>query len=1047
MKFCSVLVTVLLLWPVASRTNDGPSASGALTYEFDLRAGLLSDSLRQLYAQSGFVASVWTDTGLDSVSTNAVQGAFTIDQAMTLLLADTGLAHKLTNERSVVVVRSDDASSSDRYRFEWPSQTLKQAVDALSAQTNTRVALDVPEAVARTRVPPLSATLTVAEAADYLVTSQSEQVRRTLGELRWQWRSKTIRFYNNAPAAVTRKTEASGPTTSEALIVTGSRIPLSTSRSLFDFSSFGRFDQRFIQSVDVESAGDILAYSPQQPYRRADASFQGEEYVELRGLGWNTTAVLINGKRTFPSKVTMNSVDISDIPAALVDHIDVLSDSGSAMYGGEAMGGVVNIVLKDHFDRPEVELEYGGADGGARLRRGSLGVSFSTERSITTMAVEAFDREMLLGSSRDLWRDQDYRRYGLSDFRSLASNPGTVSSLSGGNLPGLNASYAAIPSNFGSDHQLSTTDFVQTQGQRNYSSLSRYFAISPSRTRNAGFLSSKLRWSNSTTFSGELFCFDSTRDSQDEPVSLLGAIVPATNPYNPFGQDVAVDYLLSDAGPTRRSVDSELSRVALSAEHRIGQATWTTTALASHGESTSTTFRANAGRAMSALRATNFESALNPFLSIPNHDDLIKSLIDKFVDRQKSVGQQVSSVLEGPVTFFAGNVAQVKVGAEWRRESVLLDATSQTRQTADGARHVRSAFAEIELPFSLWPKGSSAGMTLSGRLDDYSDAGTVFNPRVAAMWQPWRRFSVHASYGESTRPASLFEMYTPEVIIPNARIADPRRGNQVTTVTYISGGNSDLTPFSSQSFTASALWSSREPSWQVMATYWNTRIEDRVSVATIFDLLNNETAFPTRVHRDNPSSTDLDAERPGRLISLDGTRINGGLIQTSGIDFQAQLERTASWAKYTFGLRASWTDEFEYSDLPGVLPLSAVNKARSVYGTIPRWRSTASVAVQTNNAELAVLTTWIPEYDDATPFGEPNGRRIGPRTLVDVHAAVNMNAITEGTFGEGTWLHLGAKNVFNRMPDPAAVGGPLGYDVTQFDLIGRQWFLKLSKQF
>jgi len=1051
MKLRAVLVAVFLFWPLVSRPNSEPSGTAARIYQFDIRAGALSNSFRPLFEQSNFVVSIWADdVDPEDVKANAVKGAFSIDQAMTLMLANTGLAHQLVSDRSLIITRSlaSSEAAAPLYRFEWPKQSLSEAISALSAQTSTRVLLDVSDSTARAQVPPLSATLTIGQAADYIVGAQVAPSRRTDCTLHWEWRSKTIRFYCDIiPPTAAGKRIVLGTAANETVIVTGSRIPLSSSSSLPAFSAGQQFGQGFIRAFNIESAGDILDYSPQQPFRRADNSFMGEDYAELRGLGWDTTSILINGHPTFASKVTMNSVDISDIPAILIDHVDVLSDSGSALYGGEAMGGVVNIILKKRFDRPEVEAEYGGADGGARLRRGSLGASFTTDRSTTTVAFETYDREVLLGASRRLWRDQDYRRYGLSDYRSLASSPGTVYSLSGSNLPGLDYSFATIPRT-GSDHQISITDFAATQGQRNYESLSRYYTISPSRERNTVFVSTEFRPSDSTTVSGELLLIDSGRAYQYEPESLIRAVVPASNPYNPFGENVAIDYLLSDAGPTQRSVDSELGRAVISAETRIGDATWTSTALGSRGESKSVLLRANIARAMAALRATDPQLALNPFSSSANKDAVITSLLDRFVDTQSSDGQQIASVLQGPVTLLGDNVAHYKVGAEWRRESVHLDTRSGSPQTADGGRSVRSAFAEIELPFSLWPTDSTAGLTLSGRWDDYDDTGVAFNPRIGAVWQPSRDLTVRASYGASTRPASLFDMYTPEIIIPNTPVLDPQHRGQFTAVTYISGGNPDLEPFTSRSFTANALWNPVDLPWQVMATYWNTEIENRISAATIFDLTNHETAFPGRVIRAAPSEEDLAAGRPGRLLLLDGTRINGGLTQTSGIDFQAQYEKKTSFAAFTLGLSASWTDVFNYRSLPGVEPIGVVNKARSVYGTIPRWRVSTTFAMEFSAAQLAIFASYIPAYDDATPlFREPNGRRIGPRTLVDLHMSFDLGTMGNHAMTEGMWLHMGAKNVFNRMPDPADVGALNGYDITQFDLIGRQWSVKLSKRF
>src|SRR5690606_39234292 len=171
--------------------------------------------------------------------------------------------------------------------------------------------------------------------------------------------------------------------------------------------------------------------------------FGGSQHAELRGLGADNTLVLINGRRAMPSapSIASNAFDLNTIPLAAIERIEVLSDSASAVYGADAMGGVINLILRKEIPRPVLDVHFGGADGGAEERRISLSSGYSTARLRGSIVLDYFERETLLGEERERWRDQDFQRYGGVDRRSRAASPGTVSSLTTENLPGLSQSF------------------------------------------------------------------------------------------------------------------------------------------------------------------------------------------------------------------------------------------------------------------------------------------------------------------------------------------------------------------------------------------------------------------------------------------------------------------------------------------------------------------------------------------------------------------------------------------------------------------------------
>ena len=283
----------------------------------------------------------------------------------------------------------------------------------------------------------------------------------------------------------------------------------------------------------------------------------GTQFADLRGLGFDTTLVLINGRRTIAtaSALAVNGFDLNSIPLGAVERVEIVSDSTSAIYGADAIGGVVNIVLRENIPEPRLDIDYGAADGGAVERHAAFGASGSYGRARGSIVLDYFDRSPLLGRERDRWNNQDFTRFGGRDWRSPTASPGNVSSATFENLPGLSASFAAMPAT-SPGATLTPADFLATAGQLNLESLLRYRSIADAGTRKAAIAHGEYALAQQLTAYAELLYVDGETLQHVEPPALIGALVSGENPYNPFGTDVLVDTLLTDFGPrtfTRRS--------------------------------------------------------------------------------------------------------------------------------------------------------------------------------------------------------------------------------------------------------------------------------------------------------------------------------------------------------------------------------------------------------------------------------------------------------------------------------------------------------------
>lgn len=160
----------------------------------------------------------------------------------------------------------------------------------------------------------------------------------------------------------------------------------------------------------MSALAELFEYLPQIPFLRAESyRAGGEQYADLRGLGPGTTLMLINGRRLAGSATSFDtdSCDINTLPLTAVQRIEVLLDSPSVALGADAIGGAINVVLKDAIAKPTIELRFGAARGGAEERRVSVGLGTSRDAFRDAATLDVMPRKQLLGSERNFSRDQD----------------------------------------------------------------------------------------------------------------------------------------------------------------------------------------------------------------------------------------------------------------------------------------------------------------------------------------------------------------------------------------------------------------------------------------------------------------------------------------------------------------------------------------------------------------------------------------------------------------------------------------------------------------
>lgn len=842
------------------------------------------------------------------------------------------------------------------------------------------------------------------------------------------------------PTATSQSNRNRRPVESGNVIVIASKLDIDAT-----FPSTMQLHTETIESYGVSTLAELLSYVPQIPTMRAVGSrVTGEQYADLRGFGAGTTIILVNGRRVGATATSFDSsaFDLNSIPLPAVKQVEIFLDAHPIAYGVDAMGGAINIVLKDEMPEPIVQAKYGAADGGAEEARGSLGFGISTERFRAGATLDYFHRRFLLGSERDLTSNQDFRRFGGMDMRSADASPPNISSLvPGRNLPGLNSPFAAVPSG-GSN--LTIAEF--NAGQRNLISANRFLSIVPQTKRASGIGSMRWQLTEHVDLFSEILFVDRTGAFQFGPPAVRGGMAPAANPYNPFGESVLVNALITDAVATTYLTEISLLRGVLGASAAIND--WSVQAWTVWHEEDARTWRENEldpTKVMQALSATSLDGALNFFQDgPPGSAALLRSLrADRLVDHFESEYLQIHFGVQGPMFEVPAGKVRLLLGAEWQREGLSTPPNpprpafhSQYRMTVDAFGEVR---VPVVSPDMQWSAANAIDLSLSLR-GDHGDFGTGLGAQYLVEWQPVSTVQTSAFYRDFYRQPNLYDLYTPSVLLGRTRLPDPRRNNELSLFAIISGGSDSLVPTVGQGWGGRIEYEASD-GLSFSVGYWHTSIEDRIAYLPFTYVLAHESRFPALVVRADPTPQELALGMPGALVSVIVVPGNYGDLQADGIDVGVKGLVITHFGRLTSTLTATWNHSYTTNLGSGLKPEQRVGIANGA-GTIPRWRSVMSVGWERAAWSVSGAARFVSEYDDASLGGARNGRSVPESIQIDAQASIRLTKMFQGLK-----LTIGATNIFDAEPAYAEVFGVSGYDPTQADLRQRFWYLGAEKSF
>jgi iron complex outermembrane recepter protein len=790
-----------------------------------------------------------------------------------------------------------------------------------------------------------------------------------------------------------------------------------------------------------------------------DNNFNWGAGINLRGLGVCATLVLVNGHRQPLSGLNGDFVDVSNIPTAAIQRIEILPDGASALYGSDAIAGVVNIILRDDFEGAETRVQYGGAPGG---RDGTvvsqlLGTRWDSGKAM--LVYEYSDATALAASSRGYAADADKRPYGGTDFRSFDTDPGNI--LNPSTLQpiyGIPAGASGIP--------ISQSALLSTINLQNNFAQYQLFT---QRTQHSVYATGSQKvGDNIEIFAEGRFAQRKTVAQSFPETDTL--VVPGTNPYNPFqGSTTLVGYSFGPSlGPVTFAGQTRNYLGTVGAKFWLG-AGWLATLSESYGRETLFDNEYNLYNQVAltaALANTNPATAFNAFGGATNPATLAAIRRGDLLHAVSGI-ETTSVVADGPLFNLPAGPAKLALGLERREESLdhtvadLADPPYGTT-SARYSRHVGSAFSELSIPLLGSSENQRAAprleLTVAGRYENYSDFGHTTNPEFRLRYVPLDSIKLRASWGRSFRAPKLDDLYdSSENASFLASFADPRSATGHSTILGLEGDNPNLKAETAKTWTAGFdVVPVFDPGLTFSLTYYSINYTGQIAqpdAADPLDILVQENQWNAVITRDpTPAQIaavcnrpDFQGSRASCLVSspaaiVDFRLANLASTQVSGLDLNVHQMLDSGVGRFDLGLEGSYVFHFDQAVTDSSPSVDILNS----FGNPLKLRLRATTAWSQHLAEESgiganVAVNFTNAYSNP---GSTLSSRIGSLTTVDLQ--LHYTTPEDTRFLGGMEFALNAVNVFNQ--SPPFVDSIYGFDTANFQPLGRVLSLSLRKK-
>lgn len=805
----------------------------------------------------------------------------------------------------------------------------------------------------------------------------------------------------------------------ERIEVTGSHIKRIDTEGASPIQTITRKE---IEKTGYNSVGDVLRDSSANSFgskREASGSnAAGTAHVSLRGLGSTNTLVLLNGQR-LPTDAVTGAVDLNLIPIAAIERVEILKDGASAIYGSDALGGVVNIITRKDYSGTEVNVtqtlpeEKGGAKSEVSLVNGVNTEKLSLVNVLqfrNNNVIYSRDRKWTSNQFSNIGDPGSYRNNGSSWF----ADPNCPADRRVTTPQGTFCSYKY------SDYMTELPDLMQISlmSEANYEVSSKVKLKA-----RVGGTHRLVKW-NYAAAPGQFTIPGAVADTVPGVAGLPG---------RQAGTDLDVRFRLTDLGTRDAEVTANAYNVLLGSTVQL-TSDWALDVAGSHNMIFNEDKGVNGYALTNTLQSLIASGSYNPFASAGSRGSLESARyvpVEKTTSQLSSVDAKTSGqILElpnGGLGLALGtNVTYQKYKDIFDDRSVNGEVFGNAGSSGGGSRTSQALFAELAAPVL-----EKLEVSLAGRVDHYSDFGTTFNPKLGLLSKITPDLLVRASVGTGFKAPLMQDLYAAtgqgyptfiDQVACNAEItaggATPSCNPQQYLVT--SGGNPGLKEEKSLSYNLGSVYQATR-NLSFGADVFMIRSKNVVGI----DYTEMTRAEAAGI---NPSNFGVTVTRDGAgyITSVTAPLQNLSSQEVSGLDLSVGLRLT----RWSFNTEHSHLFYFKQEGFPGT------GKKDKLGGNgMPTWRNTVNVGfTPADRHDLNVTALTIGPHDKAVP----ERGRLPNYTSVDLLYSYDTNKF--GTFS------FGVKNVLGTEP-PTDDTNPTKLDVTLYDQIGRQFLAGYKMKF
>ena len=850
--------------------------------------------------------------------------------------------------------------------------------------------------------------------------------------------------------------------------------------------------EQFVNNIGVTMQGNNNTVAA----TASGATTGGVSGISLRGLGSQRTLVLINGRRVAAGGTITDSVtvDINTIPLAAVDRVEILKDGASAVYGSDAIAGVVNFILRSNYTGAEVEGYYGSSDkGGGKVKRANaiFGMGDFGKDKYNFSLFAGYQKEDALYG-----RDRDFAKSGISQDllndttsgntfpANIAVAPPPGSRTRNPTAPGCPGPYAGLDPNFPPNQcRFDPAPLVALLPEIETTSLygTGRFAFTPNIE---GYAELGFNHKESRTIIQPVPVSDQFALPPGHPLFNVapynGAstiILKPTSPFYPTAYataeyggtpDLLVRWRDNIHGNRDITDITDQTRIVLGAKGFAAGWDWDAGFL--HNE-TKLAEKVNAGfPSLSGILPILNSGNVDFFGSGTSAATQSQVIATGFTGNAYKVRNAMDSfTVKGgkELTQMAAGPLALAIGAEGRKEAFETNPSAAIQAgdisgyggnflPIDKTRNVTALFAEVNVPIVR-----TLDATAAVRYDDYQGVGNKTTPKVSARWQPTKQLLLRGAWGTGFRAPSLSELYQPQTTGVSANgLSDPARcaatGSSIdcqTQFTLLNGGNPNLKPEESTNATLGFVFEPNDRFSMAVDAFAVDLKNTIVFGVQPSAILANPAAFPGSITRGpvDPLFPTL----PGPITQIVATNLNLGETHVKGIDIDLKGRIPAQeWGTFTLGLTGTLINKYTIQNNDGSFTsikgrVSPV--ANGAGGVIPDWRHYAYVDFKTTNWIHTLSQNFQSAYTDLLgTFEDPTDPACAcVNRTVKYYATYNFQTAFTGF--KGWKLTAGIRNLLNTDPPYTNAGGQnyfqSGYDPGYVDPRGRFFYASVAYKF